>query len=511
MRLTTSAAMREMDRITIEDVGIAGIVLMESAGRSVADVVKGIYQDIGDGLVVVICGKGNNGGDGFVVARYLHSWGIEVSCLLAASREEVSGDALTQLDVIDTLGVSVVECVDLDNEHVQIALDNAVLFVDALLGTGLKSDVRELGSFFIEQMNSSGVPLVSVDLPSGICADTGRVLGQAVIADTTVTFGLAKLGLLVHPGCEHAGEIEIIDIGIPDEVVEHVGTSGLAVVDLPTPLLEPRSPDSHKGHFGHVLVVGGTPGRAGAALLAGMGAMRCGAGLVTLCCDERSHASLEGRYPELMVDTAFGADHFDESALNALVESRDVIVMGPGLAQTHNCSALVHTVLTASKTPMVVDATALTMLAAEPALFAAVDVPLILTPHPGEAATLLGCTSADIQYDRFAALERLVEKTNAVVVLKGARTLVGAPACSPAVIVTGNPGLASAGTGDVLAGVIGAFLARGLEPIDAATLGAYVHGTAGDLLAAEVGVEGMAATDLLDALPLVLKEPMDGK
>ncbi len=508
MLISTAAEMREIDRITIEDAGISGVVLMENAGRSAAQAVRELHQEIGGGLVGVLCGKGNNGGDGFVVARYLNSWDIDAACILITSRDEVVGDARVQLDAADTLGITVLE-IGIDAEAAQSIMDNAVIYVDALCGTGLNSDLREPARSLVEIVNQSGLPVVALDLPTGISADTGRVLGTAVRADITITFGLAKRGLMVHPGCEYSGVINVVDIGIPQNVIGQVQPSAWTLSELDGSLLGPRLPNTHKGHYGHVLAVGGHPGKAGAVLLAAMGAMRSGAGLVTVATDARCQASLEGRFLELMVEPGWSAHHdkIDSADLLSLRAGKTAVVLGPGLPTGTAGAEIVGRILSDGGPPVVVDAGALSVLAQNPSLYSSSEMPLILTPHPGEAARFLGCTSDDIQSDRFAALEKLVELTESVVVLKGARSLVGAPGAETFINLRGNPGMATAGTGDVLAGVIGAFVARGLSPLDAAVLGTFAHSAAGDRVAGRLGMEGLIASDLLDELPSVIAAP----
>ena len=495
--VVTAAEMRAIDRLTIEEAGIAGVVLMESAGRAVADAVRDLLDE--DAMVCVVCGTGNNGGDGFVVARYLHGWGVPVAALLVGAREAVSGDALTQLDTADVVGVPVIEVLERFEAPAEDALESATVLVDALFGTGLARPVEGLALEAIERINDSGAVVVSVDVPSGISSDSGQILGAAVRADITVTFALRKRGLVTFPGAAHAGEIVVADIGIPPDVVEFVAPMA-AMAAFERPYLPPREPDSHKGDFGHVLVVGGCPGKAGAVLLAGMAALRSGAGLVTVVTDPRCQPALEGRFPELMVEPGW-------DRVPAACEGKAAIVLGPGLAPDEAGEGVVRAVLASARCPVVVDAGALAGVARIG--LPEGDGPRVLTPHPGEAAQLLGSTSAAIQLDRFAALGTLVERTGAIVVLKGARTLTGGPDETVTVNGSGNPGMATAGSGDVLSGIIGAFLARGLEPIVAAQLGVYVHGAAGDQAAAVQGQEGLVAGDIVDALPQVLAGPRE--
>jgi NAD(P)H-hydrate epimerase len=494
--------MREIDRIAIEELGISGVVLMENAGRGATDSIRNLHQEIGGGMVGVLCGKGNNGGDGFVVARYLHSWDIPVACILLGERDEVQGDAGAQLKLADALAIPIVEWLG-DSEGALAILDSSVIFVDALFGTGLNSDIREPAKGLIEAVNESKLPVVALDLPSGISADTGAVLGTAIQADITVTFGLPKRGIMVHPGCDYAGAITVVDIGIPSAVLEQVKPSAWTSRGGDGPLLGLRSADSHKGDYGRVLIVGGEPGKGGAPLLAGMGALRAGAGLVTVATDARCQPALEGRFLELMVESGWDQNGPKE-LLAELRQGMDALVLGPGLSSGADGKAIVQAMLAGEGPPVVLDASALIFVAEHPELVASASMPVVLTPHPGEAASLLGCSTEEVQANRFEALEKLVSQCGQVVVLKGARTLVSAPGAEVFINSTGNAGMATAGSGDVLAGVIGAFVARGISPYQAAILGVVAHGEAGDRIAATMGQDGLIASDLLDALPAVI-------
>ncbi len=493
--VVTGAQMREIDRITIEDAGVSGMVLMESAGRGVAEVVRDVYEELGaEGPIVVVCGKGNNGGDGFVVARYLSGWGAEVLCLLCAPREEVTGDALEQLDIVDTLGVEVMECTDGLSDEAAELLSLAAVVVDALLGTGLTGDVRAPADEFIAAINECDVPVIAVDLPSGIHSDTGAVLGSAVIADATVTFAFHKRGLFGPPGCDYAGEVSVVDIGIPWEVAEHVSPNAFTDADLAPPWLPPRLSTSHKGSYGHVLIVGGSKGKSGAPALAGLAALKAGAGLVTLHVPEPCRQALEGRYLELM---------FSTGPVQAALAGKSAVVIGPGLVPDEEGQRLLEAAL-ASGVPVVADAGAVELLAAPETQGVRTELPppLVVTPHPGEAGRLLGTTSKAIQADRWGAAAALAESTGAIVALKGNNTLIAA---NEAMFVntTGNAGMATAGSGDVLVGIIGAFLHR-MEPVDAVRTAVHLHGIAGDLVARHIGQESLTATDLIAALPSVL-------
>lgn len=516
--LVTAAEIREMDRQTIEDLGLPGVVLMENAGRAVTAAVlrelAAVAPGVGAGPVAILCGGGNNGGDGFVVARQLHQAGVRAAVYLAKEPAELKGDAAVNLAVLRRLPVPIHPV--RDDEDVQRHADDigrAPVIVDALLGTGLGSDVRGLYRALLELANASAGRRVAVDVPSGVHSDDGRVLGAAFRADVTVTFAAAKLGLLLHPGAEHAGAVVVADIGIPPQVVTAVApradrlTWGEVRAALPA---RPRT--GHKGTFGHCLVVAGSPGKGGAALLAGRAALVAGAGLVTVATDRAVQGHLEGREPALMVEwlreTAEAAA--DEPRLASLLAGRRAVVVGPGLGASAATAALVRDVLRGAEGPVVIDADGLNVLADEPGAVASAAVSVLLTPHPGELGRLLGCSAADVQRDRVGAARRLAARENAVVVLKGAHTLVVTPDGHVGVNPTGNPGMGSAGTGDVLAGLLGGLLAQGLPAVTAARVGVYLHGAAGDDAARTTGERGLTADALLAALPGTLRRAEAG-
>jgi NAD(P)H-hydrate epimerase len=498
----TAQEMQLMDRLTIEDANIPGLVLMENAARAVTDAVLELNSHRGP--VTIIAGTGNNGGDGFAVARQLHGAGIETFIILVGSREKVTGDALVQLDIVDTLGLDVIEA-NADAgvpDAVLDALDLASVCVDALFGIGLARNVEGIPAAILESLAEVEAPIVSVDIPSGVCSDTGQVRGIAIAADVTVTMGAYKRGLTQYPGKALAGEIIVADIGIPPAVFEHVNPSVITSDDLEAPFLPARPPNAHKGNFGHVVIVGGGPGKSGATLLAGMGALRSGAGLCTIVTHSNVQTALEGRYPELMIEAGWTDDGIRGNALDNALHAADVVVVGPGLAVTPLGRAVVDKVLESNK-PMVLDAGALSILAPIGADVLGAGT-RIITPHPGEAARILEITPTEVQADRFAAVEELTDRVGGIVVLKGASTLVASEDFGVSVNTTGNAGMATAGTGDVLAGMCAAFLVRDSEPFEAVRLAVHVHGLAGDYAASSIGLDALIASDLIDALPVVL-------
>jgi ADP-dependent NAD(P)H-hydrate dehydratase / NAD(P)H-hydrate epimerase len=476
-----AAEMRAVDRRAIDELGIPAAVLMENAGRAVADVV--LARVPAGGRVAVVCGSGNNGGDGFVCARWMREHGVAVSVYLAKGRPAAGGEADLQLQIWERLGGEVADA------GAEIAAAEVV--VDALFGTGMDRGIEGTLAQVVEWMNAA--PLrIAVDIPSGLSADTGRAAGAVVRADVTVTLAFPKVGVVSWPGCETAGEVWLADIGIPRELGAGASLT-FAHAAAMAPLVPRWALGDHKGTRGHALVVAGSPGKTGAALLAAEAAVRGGAGLVTLATDAACFEAVQGRVREVM--TAVADD------VSALAAGKRAVVWGPGMPTAPAAGARLRSELARLECPIVLDADGLNHLAADLGAARTAGGPLVLTPHPGEAARLLGRDTAAVQADRVASARELAAIARAVVVLKGARTVVAAPDGSASINVTGNPGLGTGGTGDVLAGLLGALLAQGLTPWDAARLGVYLHGLAGDLAQKEIGTVGMAAGDLLPRLP----------
>ncbi|MBI4508728.1 MAG: NAD(P)H-hydrate dehydratase [Deltaproteobacteria bacterium] len=507
MIVVTTAEMRELDRITIEELGLPGALLMEHAGRSLAEeVARGLSAPA---RVAVCCGPGNNGGDGYSCARWLRERGHAVRVYLCAARPRLGSDAALHLAAFERFGGQVVDVTTADAlGRARDEIWNADVIVDALLGTGLRSEVRGYLAEVIAFLNQSSAPKICADVPSGINSDTGQVLGIAVDAHRTVTFGFAKLGLVSWPGCERVGELRVADIGIPRSHAERVGAKRCLLDKDHVRRLLPRRPrGGHKGTFGHVLVVAGSRGKTGAALLCAEGALRGGAGLVTCAVPPSVHPQLEGRVREAMCAEL---DHDLPSAeglaaLAALATGKDALAWGPGIPVTPRARELVRHAVSAIEVPMVLDADALNHLEGHVPVLRAARVPVVLTPHPGEAARLLGVSVADVQADRVSAAERLSAASGATVVLKGARTVVAEPGGRVAINPTGNPGMGTGGTGDVLCGLVAALIGQGLPPFDAACVGVHAHGLAGDVARDQLGEMGLMAGDLLSALPGVLR------
>lgn len=501
MRLVGSSEMRAIDRAAIEGLGIPSLGLMERAGGAVADAAAALAG--ASGRVVVVCGGGNNGGDGWVAARRLREAGRAVRVVALVAAERLSPDAREERARAERAGVPIAGAGPLEAGPGDVV-------IDALLGTGLARAPEGAFAAVIEAIDAArraGARVLAVDVPSGLSADTGRPLGPCVRADRTVTFAFQKRGLVLHPGPAYAGEVEVAEIGIPPEAAARVPVEAeLLVEEEARALVPPRDPEAHKGDAGRVLVVAGSPGKTGAAHLALTGALRGGAGLVTLVArPEVLPLALAGR-PEAMSRALPGTGALGAADLPALLEAAlesDALVIGPGIPRGDETGPLLLELLSRAGRPAVLDADALNALAPASDRLGAVGAPLLLTPHPGEMARLCGTTTAEVQADRIRLAARKASEWRVAVLLKGARTVVAGPGAPPAIIPTGNPGLATGGTGDVLAGLCGALLAGGLAPLDAGRVAAWVHGRAGDLAARRLGQRGLLAGDLGEAIGAV--------
>lgn len=503
MRILNSAQMRDADRRAIEEIGIASIVLMENAGRQVVAAMEATFPDLGGRSVAVLCGRGNNGGDGFVVARTLAHRGIDVSVFLVGTTDQVRGDARRNLDVLGRLGLAVVEIADAAAWELQSPeIRRADLLVDALFGTGLRTPLAGLYETIVADINASDLPVVSVDLPSGLSADTADPIGPCIDATVTVTLSTPKLPLVLPPGESHCGDVVIADIGLPEAAIDAVEGPHLELLtrEPMRALIEPRPTDSHKGDYGHVLVVAGALGTTGAAHLAAMGALKSGAGLVTVATPAVCQPLLAAMAPEYMtLGLAAGPDGVSENTLDELLgHAADVLAVGPGLGTAAGTVEVVRGLLARAGKPLVLDADALNAFVAAPERLVGSDGrDVIITPHPGELARLMGITAADVQANRVELAQNFAETHQLYVVLKGHRTLVATPDGHVFVNTTGNPGMATGGMGDLLTGMIAAWLGQLLDAEAACRLAVYLHGMAGDLAEASEGEVALTPSDVV--------------
>lgn len=505
MKLVTARQMREIDRWAIEEIGIPGVVLMENAGRAAAEQATRRYGHLRPGPVLVLAGKGNNGGDGFVIARHLSNGGWRVRTVVLADAEGIAGDARVNLEILRRSGSEVAFA--LDEERLRRELDTGGpfrLIFDALFGTGLASEVRGHYAAAIDWINGAGLPVCAVDIPSGVDATSGRLLGRGVRADLTVTFAAAKIGQILYPGAGCVGELAVVDIGIPSSHPEPPEYLFVEARDA-AGLLPPRPATGHKGTFGHLLVVAGSRGKTGAAAMAAEGGLRIGAGLVTVACPQAVHDILAVKLTEAMTlplpgGDALGDDSIEE--LRSFWEGKSAVALGPGLGQEQGTVAFVRRLLRECPLPLVLDADGLNAVADAPeALLERKGVPAVLTPHPGEMARLLGSTVGAVEEDRIGAARDFAVRYGVALVLKGARTVIAFADGRVRINGSGNPGMACGGMGDALTGVIGGLLAQGLSAEDAAVLGVHLHGLAADRLVPTMGTAGMVATDLLREIP----------
>ncbi|MBI5236057.1 MAG: NAD(P)H-hydrate dehydratase [Deltaproteobacteria bacterium] len=516
MKLATAKTIKKIDHAAVSMYGMRSIQLMENAGAGVAGVaVKEFGGRIEGRKVAVIVGKGNNAGDGYVCARLLANMGARVTVFSLASSNELKGDCLLNERIWRQMHGEVRSIADgasFRNERNRNSLKHASIVVDAIFGTGLSVPVSGVYADAIKLINELGKKVVSIDIPSGIDATTGAVLGIAVKAAVTATMAMPKLGTYIYPGREYAGRLETIDIGCPaclltDETIKENLVTGRWVAGILKKMRRP--PDSHKGSFGHTLIIGGSTGKTGAPYMAAMGAMRAGAGLATIALPKGLEPMMSAKTTEVMTlglpdekDGTLGPEA--AKVVIKAMRSKAVICIGPGLGFSSGSTSLVSSIIGRAGAPVVIDADGLNAVAASVAALKKAKTPLVLTPHPGEAARLLGKDISAVQSDRVGAARTLAERAGAVVLLKGASSVVAEPDGCIYVNPTGNPALATAGTGDVLSGIVAGLLSRGLSPVEAASCGAYLHGKAADDYKTLHGGTGMIATDLLQLIPSVI-------
>ena len=512
IKLVSGREMAEIDRRTIEERGIPGVELMERAGRGVVDAVVEKWEGLEDLQAVIVCGKGNNGGDGFVAGRLLRENGVAVRLFLAVETSAVVGDAAHHMHLFEEGGGQVEPLLEAEGfEQLRRALEEANLALDALLGTGVRGAPRESVASAIECLGQSGVPVVSVDLPSGLDADTGAAPGACVDAVLTVTFGLPKVGHMFFPGRDRCGILHLVDIGFPDDIVSSSpATAGLLTGERVSRLIPQRPGDAHKGSCGSVAVVAGSVGMTGAAALTADAALRAGAGRVSLGAPASLNDILEVKLTEVMTRPLPEVRKHRCLALRALgeivqfLERADCLALGPGLGRHGETAELVRRLVERVELPLVLDADGLNALAAATDILKKRTAPTVLTPHLGEFARLSGRSKDEIVTRPIEVARHFAEAHQLVLVLKGAPSVVALPDGQVLVNSTGNAGMATAGSGDVLTGLIAGLLAQGLEADEAACLGVYLHGRAGDLAGDNLGEWGMVAGDIARAVPEAL-------
>ena len=515
MKILTARQMRTIDRRATERYGVAGLVLMENAGRAVVEHLLGSDPELSSRRIAVVCGGGNNGGDGFVIARHLHILGVTPTVFLVTPRDAIKGDAAANLRMVEALPIPVM-AIDSPERWRAESSENPLagydVVVDALFGTGLRGPLKGPWGSLIADINTSGARVVAVDLPSGLAADGGESEGPVVRAASTVTFVAPKVAHVLPPAEEHCGEVVVARIGLPQEAVDDEGvTLEWVDDDLIAGWLPPRPASAHKGDFGHVLIVGGARGTSGAVRLAAEAVLRGGAGLVTAAVPASIQPEVAAGFAPAMTaalpETSLGTlARSARTPLRRLLDRKAVVAIGPGAGLDRDTQALLRDLVKICTVPVVLDADGINAFAGQSGLLSGATRPLVLTPHPGEMARLLGTSVSAVQADRIGTAQALATAQHCHVVLKGHRTLIAAPDGRVFVNSTGNPGLATAGSGDVLTGLLAGLVAGGLRVGEALVLGVYVHGRAGDLAAQAAGQTALGSDLLLQHLPAALQE-----
>ncbi|HOM02315.1 MAG TPA: NAD(P)H-hydrate dehydratase [Acetivibrio sp.] len=503
MRIVTPVQMREIDSYTINSIGIPGIVLMENAAVRMTDEILKDYGSIVNKNIVLFAGKGNNGGDAFAVARHLCNKGANTVVFILAAKKDISGDARINLDILEKMGIETVEVLESGKlEEVEARLERADLVVDGIFGTGLKGGIKGFKGDVIRLVNQKSKPVIAVDIPSGVDGETGEIAGECIKAYKTVTFGYPKFGHFLHPGCEFAGELVVADISIPESVAEKFNVRSY-VIDRETvsKLIPKRHINSNKGDYGRVFVITGSFGMTGAGCLAGNAALRSGTGLLYLGVPKALSFIYECNLTEAVTIPLEDENKgfLTKSCIPQILrhmEKMDAVAVGPGLSTEEGVEDVVFSVVENSRVPLVIDADGLNLIAKDLSVLKRSKAPIVLTPHPGEMARLMGTSIEDVQKNRVNAAREFSEKWGVTTVLKGAKTIVAASDKRVFVNLTGNPGMATGGTGDVLTGVIASFIGQGLDPVDAAVAGIYLHGLCGDRVASIKGEHGLVAGDL---------------
>lgn len=513
MKIVTASQMRELDRRAETEYGVPSLILMENAGLRVVEVVENLLEKVEGRKVLVAAGKGNNGGDGLVVARHLLNAGAVVKIFLLGDPSGMTPDARINYDILVKMKADIKYLKEeKDLESLAIEALTSDLIIDALYGISFRGSLNDFDSRVVRIINWAKKPVVAIDIPSGVEADSGRVKGEAVRANWTVTMALPKRGLFVEPGCDYVGTLSVADISIPGTLLKDSSLQdNLLTEEWVAEKFVPRKRESHKGSYGHVLVIGGSVGLTGAVILTSSAALAAGAGLVTAAIPESLLPIVENKVVEVM--TVPLAETRQKSialealpAIENLLGTVSVCAIGPGMSRYPEASAVLRLVLEKSGVPVIIDADGLNALAQDINMVKGRQIPIVLTPHPGEMARLLGTTVEEVQARRLEVARQAALEWGVTVVLKGSRTIIAEPSGDTYLNLTGNPGMATAGSGDVLTGIIAGLMAQGMRPDVAACVGVYVHGKAGDKAKEKTGEMALVAGDLIKALPEVLKK-----
>ena len=484
---------------------------MENAGRLTYEAIIDYYVQVENNRIAIVCGNGNNGGDGYVVARYLAEDGAHIEIFLLCKKDAPRGDAAVNLKRAEQLNITIHEILEPNEFHIP---DDSLLIVDAIFGTGFFGDTKPPYNIIIDKINDSGIPVVAVDTPSGLDSETGRVSISTVKADLTVTFGLPKIGQAMYPGKSYCGMLEIVDIGFPEGLDEDIKSYLIDDSDA-IKLLPLRKPDAHKGDYGKLFVLAGSTGLTGAASMTSMAALRCGTGLVVLGCPSSLNAIMETKLTEVMTKPLPDVKKRGCLAIRGMGEIRqqiewaDAVAIGPGIGTHHETVELIQRLVSQIDKPMVIDADGLNCLAKNPDILKQHKGQLVISPHPGEFSRLSGYSMDEIAGNHLKLALSFAKEYDLTIILKGAPSIIAEPSGGIYINDSGNEGMATAGSGDVLTGLIGGFLAQGMTATDAAVLATYLHGSAGDLASDIQGARGMIAGDILDFVPEALLELED--
>ena len=503
MKIATREIVREIDRKTIKEYGIPGLILMENAGRAVSEVIHSEFPEAS--RISIFCGGGNNGGDGFVLARHLINSGKEVITYLLKSKNEYRGDAKTNLNSLLKISKNIKKLSSNFSNY-----KKCDLIVDAIFGTGLDREVKGTYKKIIERINTFKTPIISVDLPSGIDANKGVPLGVSVRAKVTVTFIIPKLGISIYPGLDYSGKIYVADITTP-KILENGIPYELTTFKKCKSIIHERPADTHKGSYGHTLIIAGSAGKTGAAALAAHSAVRSGSGLVTVGVPKSIINSIDEKIVEAMSEgfEDNGNGLLSEKSLKhalASLKSKTSLAIGPGISVNKSTEKFLLSLLTKLRVPVVADADAVNIIAKNKVVLKKLKVPVILTPHPGEMARLTGKSSKEIQSSRVEIARKFAVNYNCYLILKGARSVIATPKGRVYINPTGNPGMSSGGMGDILTGVISGLISQKYSPEDACLLGTFIHGLSGDIVAEKIGISGITATDVANSIPEALKQ-----
>jgi len=512
MKVLTSTQMREIDRTTIEEIGILGPILMENAGLQIFKKLREKFPEVSKENIVIVAGKGNNGGDGFVVARHLYNNGAEPYILLLASKGEVGGDAAVNLKMAEKIGIKISEVCSLKDWKLQKEkVSQSSVLVDAIFGTGLIKPAQGLYAAVIEGINKSKAYKIAVDIPSGLSSDSFQIIGPCVRADLTVTLAAPKVVHVFPPAEEYVGELVVADISVPSFLFDDENLK-LELVEKKTvlPYFRRRSKDTHKGTYGHLFILSGSLGKTGAAAMAGKAALKMGAGLVTVGTPESCLPIVARSMDELMTEPLAETvektlSHEALKKVLSLLKGKDALMIGPGISTHKSTSELVLSLMPKINVPAVVDADALNILASKPEIIKSLRQPAVLTPHPGEFARLLNLSVREVVEGKLELAPQFAEEYGVYLVLKAYRTITATPDGKVFVNPTGNPGMATAGAGDVLSGMIASMIVQEKNLLEAILAAVYIHGLSGDIGAEKLGEKALTAGDIIRYLPSGLK------